>query len=81
MLDPPKGSVIWDFMLSSKDIVHKYISWELNCGDKINFWRDSWNGQPPLITLPNIQEIGEYDVELKLHPNVTARVRVIVYAN
>ena len=57
MLDPPKGSVIWDFMIASRDIVLKYISWELNCGDKIKFWVNSWNGQPPLIVMQNIQKI------------------------
>ena len=57
MLDPPKGSVIWDFMIASRDIVLKHISWELNCGNKINFWGDSWNGHPPLNTMPNIQNI------------------------
>ena len=57
MLDPPKGSTIWDFMIASRDIVLKYISWELNCGDKINFWGDSWNGHPPLNIVLNIQNI------------------------
>ena len=57
MLDPLKGSVIWDFMIASRDIVLNYISWELNCGDTINFWGDSWNGHPPLNSIPNIQNI------------------------
>ena len=48
MLDPPKGSVIWDFMIASRDIVLNNIYWELNCGDKINFQGDSWNGHLPL---------------------------------
>ncbi|KAL8496499.1 hypothetical protein ACS0TY_020271 [Phlomoides rotata] len=34
-----------------------------------------------LVTLPEIRETGEYIAELKLHPEVTARVRVTVYAN
>ncbi|KAL5564719.1 hypothetical protein UlMin_027883 [Ulmus minor] len=34
-----------------------------------------------IFCLPDIQEIGEYVVELKLYPNVTAGVSVIVYAN
>ena len=25
-----------------------YVSWEVNDGSKVNFWRDSWNGQIPL---------------------------------
>ncbi|GAB2275129.1 60S ribosomal protein L9 [Dionaea muscipula] len=33
------------------------------------------------VTVPEIREVGEYVVELKLHPEVTARVRLNVYAN
>lgn len=33
------------------------------------------------VSLPEIREIGEYIAELKLHPEVTARVRLNVYAN
>ncbi|KAM6550157.1 hypothetical protein CsatB_021833 [Cannabis sativa] len=34
-----------------------------------------------LVALPEIRETGEYVAELKLHPEVTARVRVTVFAN
>ncbi|KAG4145287.1 hypothetical protein ERO13_D05G088000v2 [Gossypium hirsutum] len=34
-----------------------------------------------IVFLPEIRETGEYVAELKLHPEVTARVRVNVYAN
>lgn len=34
-----------------------------------------------IVSLPDIRETGEYVAELKLHPDVIARVRVIVYAN
>lgn len=44
ILDPPKGSVVWDFMIASRDIVVNYVSWEVNDGTRVNFWRDSWNG-------------------------------------
>ncbi|KAF9597534.1 hypothetical protein IFM89_019448 [Coptis chinensis] len=33
------------------------------------------------VSLPEIRETGEYIAELKLHPEVTARIRVNVYAN
>ncbi|KAG8387584.1 hypothetical protein BUALT_Bualt02G0036500 [Buddleja alternifolia] len=33
------------------------------------------------VSLPEIRETGEYIAELKLHPDVTARVRLTVYAN
>lgn len=34
-----------------------------------------------IVSLPDIREIGEYIAELKLHPEVSAKVRVIVSAN
>ncbi|KAF2321733.1 hypothetical protein GH714_001958 [Hevea brasiliensis] len=34
-----------------------------------------------IVSLPEIRETGEYIAELKLHPEVTARVRLNVYAN
>ncbi|KAL5709754.1 60S ribosomal protein L9 [Ranunculus cassubicifolius] len=33
------------------------------------------------VTLPEIRETGEYIAELKLHPEVTAKVKVNVFAN
>lgn len=34
-----------------------------------------------IVSLPEIRETGEYVAELKLHPEVIARVRINVYAN
>uniref|UniRef100_A0A7C9D0D3 Large ribosomal subunit protein bL9c n=1 Tax=Opuntia streptacantha TaxID=393608 RepID=A0A7C9D0D3_OPUST len=34
-----------------------------------------------IVSLPEIRETGEYVALLKLHPEVTARVRINVYAN
>ncbi|PIA37141.1 hypothetical protein AQUCO_03000009v1 [Aquilegia coerulea] len=34
-----------------------------------------------IVSLPEIRETGEYIAELKLHPDVIARVRVNVFAN
>ncbi|KAL2511188.1 50S ribosomal protein L9 [Abeliophyllum distichum] len=34
-----------------------------------------------IVSLPEIRETGEYVAELKLHPDVTARVRLNVFAN
>lgn len=37
MLDPPKGLTIWDFMIFSRDIVLKYVTWEVNNGSMVKF--------------------------------------------
>ncbi|KAL3614634.1 60S ribosomal protein L9 [Castilleja foliolosa] len=34
-----------------------------------------------VVSLPEIRETGEYIAELKLHPDVTAQVRLTVFAN
>lgn len=34
-----------------------------------------------IVDIPEIRETGEYIAQLKLHPDVTARVRLNVYAN
>ncbi|CAK9140155.1 unnamed protein product [Ilex paraguariensis] len=34
-----------------------------------------------IVSLPEIRETGEYVAELKLHPEVSARVRLTVFAN
>ncbi|KAK6936117.1 Ribosomal protein L9, N-terminal [Dillenia turbinata] len=34
-----------------------------------------------IVSLPEIRETGEYVAELKLHPEVTAHIRLNVYAN
>ena len=39
--NPPKGSIIWDFMIASHKIIVDYISWEVNNGSSINFWNNS----------------------------------------
>ena len=39
--NPPKGLVVWDFMIGSRKIIVDYISREVNNGMSINFWNDS----------------------------------------
>ena len=40
----PKGSVIWNFMAESRELVTKYLSCKVNNGTTVLFWDDSWNG-------------------------------------
>lgn len=48
------------------------------CTPFLLFYRDV---DKRIVSLPEIRETGEYVAELKLHPEVTARVRLNVYAN
>jgi hypothetical protein len=57
ILDPPKGSAIWDFMIASREIVTNYISWEVNSGYQVKFWHDSWNGAPPLSKMEGVDHM------------------------
>lgn len=58
ILDPPKGSTVWNFMLQSRDLVQHYISWEVHKGDDINFWDDSWQCLPPLDHQNNVDLVN-----------------------
>lgn len=57
ILDSPKGSAIWNFMMDSRNLVTKYISWEVNNGFSANFWTDSWCGHPPIAQMDNMEDI------------------------
>lgn len=54
--NPPLGSAIWNFMMSSKDIVCNYVTLEIHSGEKVKFWEDSWNGFPPLCRQEKLDE-------------------------
>lgn len=46
--NPPQGSTIWNFMISCREVVSNFLSWQVHSGEDILFWKDSWNGFPPL---------------------------------
>lgn len=50
--NPPNGSAIWNFMISSREVVVKFITWKVHSGNKSNFLLDLWNGWPPLSSFP-----------------------------
>ena len=41
-------------MMTPRNIM---VSWELNNGEKVKFWRDSWNGAPPLIKSVSVEHM------------------------
>ena len=48
--NPPKGSAGWNFMVKSRNLITKYLTWDLGKGEEALFWEDSWNGLPPLTS-------------------------------
>ena len=42
--NPPKGSAIWNFMVSCREVIIKHITWQIGDGESAKFWEDSWNG-------------------------------------
>ncbi|XP_057828398.2 uncharacterized protein LOC131039625 [Cryptomeria japonica] len=53
--NPPDGSAMWNFMLSSRDVVTQFITWQIHNGESTNFRFDSWNGFPTLAQVPQLQ--------------------------
>lgn len=43
-------------------------------------WKPCRDVDKRLVEVPEIREVGEYVAEIKLHPDVTAKVRLTVYA-
>ncbi|XP_059073800.1 uncharacterized protein LOC131874440 [Cryptomeria japonica] len=45
--------------MASREVVKKYISWEVNNGENAEFWSDSWNEQVPLGIEEKFKEIKD----------------------
>lgn len=43
-----KGSVVWNFLWESRNIITEHLSWQVMNGWKTKFWDDSWKGEKPL---------------------------------
>lgn len=59
MINPPRGSESWNFMLNCRDLIGNYLTWDVGKGDKALFWEDSWDGYPPLISKPHPNHLKE----------------------
>lgn len=48
----PKGSKSWNFMVKCRNLVGKYLMWDVGKGNETLFWEDSWDGHPPIDSSP-----------------------------
>lgn len=42
--DPPKGSAIWNFIISRRKVIVDHITWQVGTRSNAKFRVDSWNG-------------------------------------
>lgn len=64
-LNPPKGSIIWNYILECMDIINSHVTWEIGNKQNTSFWNDSWGGGEILSSLPNLNEIKEETSRLR----------------
>jgi hypothetical protein len=63
----PKGSQIWNLADTNKHIIPKHCFWEIGNGSTTLFWHDSWDQNPKLSLLPNLQLIREETLNYQAH--------------
>ena len=44
----PKGSENWNFITSCRNLINRFLTWDVGNGKSAFFWEDSWDGYPPL---------------------------------
>lgn len=44
-------------MSKCRGIISKYLTWDVAAGNKALFWEDSWDGQPPIQSSPNLETL------------------------
>ena len=57
VVNPLARSVMCNFLIQSREIITTIVTWEVNNGEQVKFWIDSWGGNPPLIINPNLNFI------------------------
>lgn len=48
MLEPIRGSHIWNLAQDNKNIVQHHCFWEIRARDLARFWQDNWQQEPNL---------------------------------
>ncbi|XP_059070802.1 uncharacterized protein LOC131860408 [Cryptomeria japonica] len=55
----PKGSAIWNFIVSCRHVITEHITWELDNGTSAKFWTDSWDGRLALSERQSLEDIKQ----------------------
>lgn len=55
--NPPSRSPTWNFMISSRYVVTTFLSWQVHNKFTVLFWKDSWNGFPPLCSVSSLDQV------------------------
>ena len=53
----PKGSNIWNFAVTNRDLIHQHSFWEVRGRKTTLFWEDSWQQREKLFSRLDLGEI------------------------
>ncbi|GLJ55233.1 hypothetical protein SUGI_1185060 [Cryptomeria japonica] len=51
MANSVRGSPIWRFIWESRKLLIEHLTWKIDNGKRVWFWRDLWNGDEPIVDL------------------------------
>lgn len=57
--NPPIGSVMWNFLVTCREVILPYLTSEVHNGESVHFWKDSWNGFPPVSSIQDLSPIEQ----------------------
>ncbi|XP_057857844.2 uncharacterized protein LOC131066957 [Cryptomeria japonica] len=53
----PKGSAIWNFIVSSRKVIIYHLTWHIGNGSSAKFWDDSWATYPVIKDMADFSDI------------------------
>ena len=49
MTNPPRGSLVWKFLVSCRNVITYHLIWQIGNGAKAKFWVDLQDGEKALL--------------------------------